>query len=116
VIALFTRRRRYVSAHRIVEAALPFFYELAELLDAIGVITGDQSWFDEAWEKFRNARYALLERSDASKKLIARVHEAKHVDEMLRELERHPEIVALIRARPRRPMARVLAARLLRRR
>lgn len=104
---LFTRGKRYLSPHRLVEAFLPVLRELVELLDAIAVLTGDERWLD-AWEKLRNARDALLERSDAERRLLERAREVARVDEMLCELERHPEVVERIRSRPRKPMARVI--------
>lgn len=113
---LFTRRRRYIGAHRIVEAALPFLRELAELLDAVALLTDDDRWLD-ACERFRKAHAALHELAAAQQQLRARAREVAHVDQVLADLHRLPEVVERVRASipMRRPMARVLAAKIVRR-
>jgi hypothetical protein len=113
--ALFTRRRRYLAAHRVVDAMLPLLYELAELFDAIAVVTDDERW-DEARERFGNARAALHALSAAQERLMARAREVAHVDQMLANLHRWPDVVERLRERSRKPMARVLAAKIVRRR
>lgn len=117
---LFTRRKRYVSPHKLLEEGLlPFLRELVMLLDAVGVFTLDERW-DDQLEKLLNAREALLAPSEAIKELRAQAAEDAHVHAMLREIHRHPQIVESIR-KLRKPMARVagpklLAAKVLRRR
>lgn len=108
---LFTRGKRYVSPHGLLEAMLEFQRELVELLDAIGAATGDDRW-DEVFEKISNSRLALLAPSKAIERLRAAAREEAHVQAMIREIGRHPKIVETIR-KLRKPMARVREVRLI---
>lgn len=96
---LFTRTRRYVAPHRILDGIPDFLYRLIQLIDAIAVLTGDERW-NETLEKFEKARTALAAPSSAAR---ARTREVARIDDLIQRVGH--EVVARLRALPRKPMA-----------
>lgn len=104
---LFTRRRRYVGPHRLLEALLPLMQEIVELLDAIEVATGDDRWA-EAVEKLAASRRIIAGPSARQRQVVERVREEQRVQDRIRELQHTRRRIE--RAHPRKPQARVMAA------
>lgn len=106
---LFTRgRRQYVSPHALLEVTAAFMHELAQILDAIAGLTGDERW-TETFDRLRAARDKLVDLTPRQTSMIARAREVALVEETLRELTLTKQELVRRLDVPRKPQARALA-------